>query len=124
MSLGITPREVQILDLVKLGYEDKRVGAELGITPQSVKSHLQLIFAKLQAVNRVDAVIRALRAGYLSLDGMKGQEIREYQLKCKVKIFEPWAKLDDFLQAIERFNKQNEGVAEVHLEETTPEKGE
>lgn len=67
-SLRLTPREIQILDLVKLGYEDKRIGAEVGIAPQTVRVHLQFIFAKLQAVNRVDAVVKALRAGYLSLE--------------------------------------------------------
>ena len=67
-SLRLTPKEIHILDLVKLGYDNKRIAAELGIAPKTVKGHLQLIFAKLQAVNRVDAVIKALRSGYISLD--------------------------------------------------------
>ena len=120
MSLGLTTKEVEILNLVKLGHTNNEICAELGMSSGSVKSHMQLIFAKLQAANRVDAVIRAIRAGYLSADGVEGHEVREYQLRGKVRIFEPWAKLENFLQAIEQFNKQNEGVVEVHLEEEQP----
>lgn len=66
--LKLTPKEIQILEMVKLGYKDREIGAELWITPSTVKQHLQLIFARLGAVNRVDAVVKGLRAGYLSLD--------------------------------------------------------
>lgn len=68
MSTELTPYEIEILDLVKLGYKDKEIGAELGIALGTVKQHLQFIYAKLGAVNRVDAVVKALRAGYLQLD--------------------------------------------------------
>lgn len=68
VPLGLTPRQVQILNLVKLGYGDKRIALELGLSVQTVKNHLQLIFAKLQAANRVDAVVKALNAGYLLLN--------------------------------------------------------
>lgn len=68
MSLKLTPNEIQILDLAKLGYDNKRIAADMGITPKTVTGRFQLIFAKLQAVNRVDAVVKALRAGYLSLE--------------------------------------------------------
>lgn len=72
-SLRLTPKEIQILDLIKLGYDDKKIATELGIATGTVKAHLQLIFAKLQAVNRVDAVVKAIRAGYLSLEVKGGR---------------------------------------------------
>jgi len=65
--LKLTPKEIKIIDLVKLGYKDREIGAELGIALQTVKNHMQLICVKLQAVNRVDAIIKALQAGYISL---------------------------------------------------------
>ena len=65
--LKLTPKEFQILEMVKLGYEDKQIGAELSIKTQTVKNHMQDIFHKLNAVNRVDAVVKALKLGYLSL---------------------------------------------------------
>lgn len=116
MPLGLTPREVNILDLVKLGYTDKEIGSGLGLTPGTVKQHLQLIFARLQAVNRVDAVVRAIRAGYIQLNNSEREGEGEHELRCRVKILEPWAKLEDFLQAIDRFNKQNRGVIEIKIE--------
>lgn len=72
-SLRLTPREVQVLDLVKLGYQDKRIAEEMGISPRTVRIYLQLIFTKLEAVNRVDAVVKALRAGYISLEVKDGR---------------------------------------------------
>ena len=68
MPVGLTPTEISILDLVKLGYTDRKIASELGVSPGTVKQHLQLAFAKLQASNRVDAVVRALRAGYIQLN--------------------------------------------------------
>jgi DNA-binding NarL/FixJ family response regulator len=65
--LKLTSREIQILELVKLGYDDRQIGAELSIKTQTVKNHMQGIFHKLDAVNRVDAVVKALQSGYLSL---------------------------------------------------------
>jgi len=70
--LKLTPREIQILDMVKLGYKDKETSVELEIGLQTVKNHMHLICVKLQAVNRVDAVVKAIRVGYLSLEGVKG----------------------------------------------------
>jgi len=66
-GLKLTPREIQILEMVKLGYKDRETGATLGISLQTVKNHMQLICVKLQAVNRVDAVVKALRNCYISI---------------------------------------------------------
>ena len=68
MALGLTRREVEVLNLGKLGNTDKEIASDLGISVDAVKTHLQLTYAKLQARNRVDAVIKALRAGYLQLN--------------------------------------------------------
>jgi len=68
MRTELTPREVEILALVKLGYSNNKTGPQLGISPQTVKNRLQVIYAKLQATNRVDAVVKAVKAGYLQLD--------------------------------------------------------
>jgi len=68
MALGLTRREVEILNLVKIGCTNREIASDLGISLERVKGHLQLISAKLQARNRVDAVIKALQAGYIRLD--------------------------------------------------------
>jgi len=66
-KLELTPRELEILDLVKLGYLDNMIASKLGVSVGTVKNHLQLAFAKLQAINRTDAVVKALKAGYIKL---------------------------------------------------------
>jgi len=78
--LTLTPREIQILQLIKLGYRDRETGAKLGITQQSVKNRFTYIASKLGAVNRVDAVVKAIRLGYLSLweEGMTDEQILNY----------------------------------------------
>lgn len=64
----LTPRQIEILDLIKRGYAAKEVASRLGISAQTIKNHMSVIFRKLDAVNSVDAVIKAIKAGYISLD--------------------------------------------------------
>lgn len=65
---GLTRRGIQVLTLVRDGKTNKEIAAELGIARYTVSNHLQFVFARLGATNRVDAVIKALRAGYLRLE--------------------------------------------------------
>jgi two-component system NarL family response regulator len=65
--LKLTPREIEILEMVKLGHKDKEIATVLSIALQTVKNHMYLICAKLQAVNRVDAIVKAIRAGYIEI---------------------------------------------------------
>lgn len=68
MGSKLTPKEIEILDLIKLGYADKQIASKLGIASGTIKDHLQLIFARLSAANRTDAVVKALNAGYIKLN--------------------------------------------------------
>ena len=60
-SLGISPREVQVLDLLAEGHANKVIARRLAISPNTVKSHVARLFDKLEAANRTQA-IRAARA--------------------------------------------------------------
>jgi DNA-binding NarL/FixJ family response regulator len=64
---ALTPREVEVLELVAEGLPNKAVAARLGISDQTVKFHLASISGKLGAANRTDAVRRALRRGLMTL---------------------------------------------------------
>ncbi|GAH77566.1 unnamed protein product, partial [marine sediment metagenome] len=64
-NLGLTPREIEVLDLVKLGNNAREVASKLGVSTQTVKNHLHIAFIRLQATNRTDAVVKALKAGYI-----------------------------------------------------------
>ena len=63
----ITPRQLEILNLVKSGYRDKAIATELSLSVGTIKSHLQNIFKRLRATNRTDAVIKAFKLGYLNI---------------------------------------------------------
>lgn len=61
----LTERELLILELVAEGLENKRIGARLEISAETVKSHVTRIFEKLGAHNRTEAVRIAFRRGML-----------------------------------------------------------
>ena len=64
---SLTPREIEVLELVAEGLSNKAVAARLGISDQTVKFHLTSITGKLGAMNRTDAVRRAVRRGQITL---------------------------------------------------------
>ena len=61
----LSPRESGVLGLVRRGYSNKRIALELGIAPETVKSHAKKIFLKLGAQTRVEAVSRASSLGLI-----------------------------------------------------------
>ncbi len=64
---ALTPREVDVLELVAEGLSNKAIAARLGISDQTVKFHVAAIAGKLGAANRTDAVRRAVRQGLIAL---------------------------------------------------------
>jgi two-component system, NarL family, nitrate/nitrite response regulator NarL len=63
----LTPREVQVLELLAEGLPNKAIAARLRISDQTVKFHASSISGKLGARNRTDAVRRAVRRGLIAL---------------------------------------------------------
>ena len=63
----LTPREIEVLDLLAQGLPNKAIAARLGISDQTVKFHVSSISGKLGAANRTDAVRRAVRRGLITL---------------------------------------------------------
>lgn len=63
----LTPRELQVLELVADGLPNKAIAAALGVSDETVKFHLTSVFGKLGASNRTDAVRLALRRGLVAL---------------------------------------------------------
>lgn len=59
----LTAREREVLALVASGATNKEIAATLGISPSTVKNHLQNILDKLHLENRVQAAAFALREG-------------------------------------------------------------
>jgi DNA-binding NarL/FixJ family response regulator len=64
---ALTPREAEVLRLIAEGLPNKTIGAMLHISEHTVKFHVNALLTKLNAQSRTDAVVRATRAGLLSL---------------------------------------------------------
>ena len=58
-SLGLTTRECEILDLLASGQSNKQLARTLGISPNTVKTHVARVFEKLEVSNRMQAVEKA-----------------------------------------------------------------
>ena len=63
----LTPREIQVLELLAEGLPNKAIALRLKISDQTVKFHVSSISGKLGAANRTDAVRRAVRRGLITL---------------------------------------------------------
>jgi DNA-binding CsgD family transcriptional regulator len=63
----LTPREREILALLADGFGNKQIAARLGISTNTVKTHLELLFDKLDVSTRTEAVTAAARMGLLLL---------------------------------------------------------
>lgn len=64
----ISAREEEVLQLVADGMSLPEVAAALYISVKTVKNHLASIYAKLDARDRTQAVLRAVRMGIIRLD--------------------------------------------------------
>jgi LuxR family transcriptional regulator, maltose regulon positive regulatory protein len=60
---GLSPRECDVLALLSEGQSNKDIARALTIAPETVKSHVKNIFAKLGVERRAQAVSRALSLG-------------------------------------------------------------
>lgn len=64
----LTDREVQILQGAAHGQTNAQIGSDLGISGQTVKNHITSILRKLAVNDRTQAVVLALRRGWLNAD--------------------------------------------------------
>jgi DNA-binding NarL/FixJ family response regulator len=64
----LTDRELEILRKVSDGMTNAEIGFALGISAQTVKNHVTSILRKLAVNDRTQAVVTALRRGWLSID--------------------------------------------------------
>jgi DNA-binding NarL/FixJ family response regulator len=63
---SLSAREIQVLQLVAEGKSNKDVGAALGLSALTVKSHLARIARKLGTGDRAEMVATALRSGVIA----------------------------------------------------------
>ena len=64
-SLGISPRELDVLKEIAAGHSNKEIARRLNVSPNTVKTHAARLFEKLGATRRVDVVNKARELGIL-----------------------------------------------------------
>ena len=62
-TVGLSPRERSILQLIAEGRSNKEIARSLGIAPETVKSHVKNVFGKLVVERRAQAISRAQSLG-------------------------------------------------------------
>jgi len=64
----LTEREIQVLKLAARGMTNREIANDLSISARTVQVHLSNVFGKLGVGSRTEAVLRAVREGWLSLE--------------------------------------------------------
>ena len=64
-QLGITPRELEILEALAAGFSNREIAERLFVSENTVKTHAARLFDKLSAKRRTQAVQRAKEAGLI-----------------------------------------------------------
>jgi ATP/maltotriose-dependent transcriptional regulator MalT len=67
VNAGLSERERLIVALMGRGLSNKQIAVELGIAPETVKSHAKHLYSKLSVKNRTEAVTLATRLGLLQM---------------------------------------------------------
>lgn len=64
----LTPKELQVLQLLARGYTNKEIAISIEVSDQTVKWHLKQVFGKLDVGSRKQAVSRARALGVVAFD--------------------------------------------------------
>jgi two-component system NarL family response regulator len=66
LRLSLTPRELEILEMVSKGLTNKDIGRAIRVSPFTVRNHVRHIIAKLEVGNRTEAASVAMQQGMLT----------------------------------------------------------
>ncbi len=64
-TLGISPRELEVLEQLAAGLSNKEIAERLHVSPHTVKTHVARLYEKLDARRRTEAVLKARELGLL-----------------------------------------------------------
>ena len=68
-ELGLTPRQTQVLRLILEGKPMKLIARELGLSPNTTKTHVSAVLRALAVTTRTQAIVAANRMGLVLGDG-------------------------------------------------------
>ena len=63
-----TQVEIEVINFLSKGYTNKEIAGHLDIALRTVEHRLESAYQKLDAHGRVDAIVKALKAGWISLN--------------------------------------------------------
>ena len=66
ISSPLRRRETEVISQVAEGFSNKEIAARLGISQQTVKSHVASIMTKLDAKDRTEAAVKAVKNGWIA----------------------------------------------------------
>src|SRR4051794_37581581 len=64
---GLSPREIQVLALIAHGDSNAEIGERLMLSPETIKTHVRRIIARLNARNRAHAVTLGIGRGLITV---------------------------------------------------------
>lgn len=68
LFVPLSNREIEVLDYIAQGNSNKEIARALGISDQTVKNHITSILRKLAVNDRTQAVVYAIRHGWIKMD--------------------------------------------------------
>jgi DNA-binding NarL/FixJ family response regulator len=63
MEEPLTPRELEVLELLTRGLDNSEIAQALYLSQHTVKNHVSTILMKMEVENRIQAAVRAVRGG-------------------------------------------------------------
>lgn len=66
----LTPREGDVLRHLAIGASNRTIATVLGVSEETVKTHVANVLSKLQVENRAQAAVQALKRGLVSIDDL------------------------------------------------------
>lgn len=70
LFVPLSNREIEVLDQIAHGNSNKEIARVLGISDQTVKNHITSILRKLAVNDRTQAVVFAIRHGWIKMEGL------------------------------------------------------
>ena len=67
-SVSLTPRELEVLELMATSKTYRQIGEKLGVSEETIRSHAKNILGKFGEPNRAQAVLAAVRRGVIELN--------------------------------------------------------
>jgi DNA-binding NarL/FixJ family response regulator len=84
-AMPLSIREIEVLDCVAQGLANKEIAEALYITEQTVKNHMTSVLRKLDVNDRVQAVLFAVRQGWVQIGSIAPEELASNPLDIDVE---------------------------------------